>query len=166
MIALVTQQAILFNDTVKSNIGYGNQAASFDDIVSAAKSPHMPTISHSCSSPELRYDHRRAEVKLSGGQRQRIAIGRCWKTLPASFWTRPHRPSTPVGREVQIALDMLMKDRTSFVIAHRLSTIMNADKIIVLKNGGSSSRAGTRNSWRGTANTRVSMNSSSGTSRR
>jgi subfamily B ATP-binding cassette protein MsbA len=136
LIAMVTQQTVLFNDTVKSNIGYGNQAASFDDIVRAAKAAYADDFIRALPQG---YDTIIGEsgVKLSGGQRQRIAIARALlKNAPILVLDEATSSlDTQSEREVQSALDMLMKDRTSFVIAHRLSTIMNADRIIVLKNG-------------------------------
>jgi subfamily B ATP-binding cassette protein MsbA len=136
LIAIVTQQTVLFNDTVKNNIGYGYQAASFDDIVSAAQAAYADDFIRALPQG---YDTIIGEsgVKLSGGQRQRIAIARALlKNAPILILDEATSSlDTQSEREVQSALDMLMKDRTSFVIAHRLSTIMNADRIIVLKNG-------------------------------
>jgi subfamily B ATP-binding cassette protein MsbA len=136
LIAMVTQQTVLFNDTVKNNIGYGNQAASFDDIVRAAQAAYADDFIRALPRG---YDTIIGEsgVKLSGGQRQRIAIARALlKNAPILILDEATSSlDTQSEREVQSALDMLMKDRTSFVVAHRLSTIMNADRIIVLKNG-------------------------------
>jgi subfamily B ATP-binding cassette protein MsbA len=134
--AIVTQQTILFNDTVKDNIAYGNTARSFDDVVRAAQSAYADGFIQALPSG---YDTIIGEsgVKLSGGQRQRIAIARALlKDAPILILDEATSSlDTQSEREVQKALDTLMQGRTSFVIAHRLSTIMNADRIIVLKDG-------------------------------
>lgn len=134
--AVVTQQTLLFNDTVKNNIAYGNPAASFDDIVAAAKAAYADEFIRSLPKG---YDTVIGEsgVKLSGGQRQRLAIARALiKDAPLLILDEATSSlDSESEREVQKALERLMKGRTSFVIAHRLSTIMNADRIIVLKNG-------------------------------
>ncbi len=134
--AIVTQQTILFNDTVRNNIAYGNTAKSFDDVVNAARSAYADDFIRSLPQG---YDTiiGEAGVKLSGGQRQRIAIARALlKDAPILILDEATSSlDTQSEREVQIALDRLMAGRTSFVIAHRLSTIMNADRIIVLKDG-------------------------------
>jgi ATP-binding cassette, subfamily B, bacterial MsbA len=136
LIAIVTQQTFLFNDTVKENIAYGDVDRSFDDIVRAARSAYADEFIRSL--PEG-YETVIGEsgVKLSGGQRQRIAIARALlKDAPVLILDEATSSlDTQSEREVQKALDTLMKGRTSFVIAHRLTTIMNADRIIVLKNG-------------------------------
>jgi len=134
--AIVTQQTILFNDTVKDNIAYGNTTRSFDDVVRAARSAFADGFIRALP---LGYDTIIGEsgVKLSGGQRQRIAIARALlKDAPILVLDEATSSlDTQSEREVQKALDALMQGRTSFVIAHRLSTIMNADRIIVLKDG-------------------------------
>jgi subfamily B ATP-binding cassette protein MsbA len=134
--AIVTQQTILFNDTIKNNIAYGNTAKSFDDTVLAARSAYADDFIRQLPDG---YDTVIGEsgVKLSGGQRQRISIARALlKDAPILILDEATSSlDTQSEREVQRALDTLMKGRTSFVIAHRLSTIMNADRIIVLKNG-------------------------------
>jgi subfamily B ATP-binding cassette protein MsbA len=134
--AIVTQQTILFNDTVKDNISYGNTSRSFDEVVRAARSAHADGF---IQALPLGYDTIIGEsgVKLSGGQRQRIAIARALlKNAPILILDEATSSlDTQSEREVQKALDTLMQGRTSFVIAHRLSTIMNADRIIVLKDG-------------------------------
>lgn len=136
LIAIVTQQTILFNDTVKNNIAYGDHAGSFDEVVRAAKAAYADEFIRALP---LGYDTIIGEsgVKLSGGQRQRIAIARALlKDAPILILDEATSSlDSESEREVQNALDRLMKGRTSFVIAHRLSTIMNADRIIVLKNG-------------------------------
>lgn len=135
--AIVTQQTFLFNDTVKNNIAYGDTNKQFDDIVRAARSAYAEDF---ISALPMGYDTVIGEsgVKLSGGQRQRIAIARALlKNAPILILDEATSSlDTQSEREVQNALDTLMKGRTSFVIAHRLSTIMNADRIIVLKDGG------------------------------
>ena len=136
LIAIVTQQTILFNDTVRNNIAYGNMAKSFEDVMNAAKSAYADDFIEKLPH---RYETiiGEAGVKLSGGQRQRIAIARALlKDAPVLILDEATSSlDTQSEREVQNALDRLMVGRTSFVIAHRLSTIMNADRIIVLKEG-------------------------------
>ena len=134
--AIVTQQTFLFNDTVKDNIAYGDTGRQFEDVVSAARSAYAEDFIQALPQG---YDTVIGEsgVKLSGGQRQRIAIARALlKNAPILILDEATSSlDTQSEREVQNALDTLMKGRTSFVIAHRLSTIMNADRIIVLKDG-------------------------------
>lgn len=134
--AIVTQQTFLFNDTVKDNIAYGDTSRQFEDIVRAARSAYAEDFIRALP---LGYDTVIGEsgVKLSGGQRQRIAIARALlKNAPILILDEATSSlDTRSEREVQHALDTLMKGRTSFVIAHRLSTIMTADRIIVLKDG-------------------------------
>jgi ATP-binding cassette, subfamily B, bacterial MsbA len=134
--AMVTQQTFLFNDSVKDNIAYGDTNRQFEDIVRAAQSAYAEEFIRAL--PEG-YDTIIGEsgVKLSGGQRQRIAIARALlKNAPILILDEATSSlDTQSEREVQNALDSLMKGRTSFVIAHRLSTIMNADRILVLKDG-------------------------------
>jgi subfamily B ATP-binding cassette protein MsbA len=134
--AIVTQQTFLFNDTVRDNIAYGDTGRPFEDIVRAARSAYAEDFIRALP---LGYDTVIGEsgVKLSGGQRQRIAIARALlKNAPILILDEATSSlDTQSEREVQNALDTLMKGRTSFVIAHRLSTIMNADRIIVLKDG-------------------------------
>ncbi len=136
LMAIVTQQTFLFNDTVKDNIAYGNAALSFDYVVRAARSAYADEFIQALPQG---YETVIGEsgVKLSGGQRQRIAIARALlKDAPILILDEATSSlDTQSEREVQRALDTLMQGRTSFVIAHRLSTIMNADRIIVLKDG-------------------------------
>ncbi|OGW29369.1 MAG: lipid A export permease/ATP-binding protein MsbA [Nitrospirae bacterium GWC2_57_13] len=136
LMAVVTQQTILFNDTVRGNIAYGRPDCSDAEVRRAAEAAYAHEF---ISTLPKGYDTIIGEsgAKLSGGQRQRVAIARALlKDAPILILDEATSSlDTESEREVQGALDRLMKGRTSFVIAHRLSTIMNADRIIVLKNG-------------------------------
>jgi len=136
IMAIVTQQTILFNDTVRDNIAYGNTTRPFEDISQAARSAYADDFIQSLPKG---YETVIGEsgIKLSGGQRQRISIARALlKNAPILILDEATSSlDTESEREVQKALDVLMQGRTSFVIAHRLSTILNADRIIVLKDG-------------------------------
>ncbi len=135
-IAMVTQQTILFNDTVRNNIAYGDQTASEDAIFRAAKAAHAFDFIQNLPNG---FDTLIGEsgARLSGGQRQRISIARAiLKDAPILILDEATSSlDTESEREVQKALENLIKDRTTFVIAHRLSTIKNAARIIVLKDG-------------------------------
>jgi subfamily B ATP-binding cassette protein MsbA len=135
-IAMVTQQTILFNDTVRNNIAYGDQEASEQKIHDAAKAAYAYDFIKIL--PEG-FDTIIGEggARLSGGQCQRIAIARAiLKNAPILILDEATSAlDTESEREVQNALENLMKDRTTLVIAHRLSTIKNADSIIVIKDG-------------------------------
>jgi ATP-binding cassette, subfamily B, bacterial MsbA len=135
-IAMVTQQTILFNDTVRNNIGYGDQQADDQQIHDAARAAHAYNF---IQALPLGFDTIIGEggARLSGGQRQRISIARALlKNAPILILDEATSAlDTESEREVQKALENLMKDRTTLVIAHRLSTIKNADRIIVIKHG-------------------------------
>lgn len=135
-IAIVTQQTILFNDTVRNNIAYGNIEKSDEDVVRAAKIANAHEFIEELPD---RYNTLIGEngVKLSGGQQQRISIARAvLKDAPILILDEATSSlDAESEREVQNALDHLMKNRTTYVIAHRLSTIKNADRIIVLRDG-------------------------------
>lgn len=135
-IAMVTQQTILFNDTVRNNIAYGDQEAPEQTIHDAAKAAHAYDFIQALPQG---FDTMIGEggARLSGGQRQRIAIARAiLKNAPILILDEATSAlDTESEREVQNALENLMKDRTTLVIAHRLSTIKNADRIIVIKDG-------------------------------
>jgi len=135
-IAMVTQQTILFNDSVRNNIAYGDQEATEEQICSAAKAAHALGFIHELPKG---FDTIIGEggARLSGGQRQRISIARAiLKNAPILILDEATSAlDTESEREVQKALENLMKDRTTFVIAHRLSTIKNADRIVVIKDG-------------------------------
>ena len=135
-IALVSQEPILFDDTVRENICYGKKSASEDEIISAAKS----AAAHEFIS-ELPdgYDTVIGEkgFSLSGGQKQRISIARAFlKNAPILLLDEATSSlDTESEHLVQEAINSLMENRTTLVIAHRLSTIINSKKIIVLENG-------------------------------
>ena len=135
-IAIVTQQTILFNDTVKNNIAYGDIDRTEDEIINAAKAANAHDFIMKLPNG---YDSNIGELgtKLSGGEKQRISIARALlKNAPILILDEATSSlDTEAEIEVQEALDNLMKDRTTLVIAHRLSTIRNADRIIALVNG-------------------------------
>ena len=135
-IAMVTQQTILFNDTVRNNIAYGDQQASEQQVLEAARAAHAYAFIQALPNG---YDTMIGEggARLSGGQRQRISIARAiLKNAPILILDEATSAlDTESEHEVQKALENLMKDRTTLVIAHRLSTIKNADRIIVIKDG-------------------------------
>jgi len=135
-IAMVTQQTILFNDTVRNNIAYGDHQAPELQIIEAAKAAHAYDFIQALPSG---FDTMIGEggARLSGGQRQRISIARAiLKNAPILILDEATSAlDTESEHEVQKALENLMKDRTTLVIAHRLSTIKNADRIIVIKDG-------------------------------
>jgi len=135
-IALVTQDPILFDESVAENIGLGRLGATRDDIEAAARD----AAAHEFITllPEG-YDTRVGEggLKLSGGQRQRIAIARAMlRNAPILLLDEATSAlDTESERQVQEALARLMKNRTTIVIAHRLSTVLDADRIYVMDRG-------------------------------
>jgi len=135
-IGIVTQETILFNDTVRSNIAYGRQDASFEEIVAAAT---MANAHDFVSALPAGYDTVIGEKgeMLSGGERQRLAIARAILKNPAILILDEATSAldTESERLVQDAIDRLMLGRTVFVIAHRLSTVTHADRIVVLEEG-------------------------------
>jgi subfamily B ATP-binding cassette protein MsbA len=135
-IALVTQQTILFNDTVRNNIAYGNLACSDQEIIEAAKAANAHDFIQKLPQG---YETIIGEqgVKLSGGERQRLSIARALlKNAPILILDEATSSlDSDSETEVQNALERLMKGRTVFVIAHRLSTIRNATRIVALSDG-------------------------------
>lgn len=135
--ALVTQEVLLFNDTVANNIAFGStRQLSQEEIRNAAKAAHALEFIEAL--PEgFETQVGEGGMRLSGGQRQRIAIARAvLKNAPILILDEATSAlDNESERYVQEALDELMVGRTSFVVAHRLSTIENADRIVVLKDG-------------------------------
>ncbi|MBN1574376.1 MAG: ATP-binding cassette domain-containing protein [Deltaproteobacteria bacterium] len=135
-IGIVTQQTILFSDTIRNNIAYGNMDTSQEEIDNAAKAANAYNFIKRL--PEG-YDTMIGEdgARLSGGERQRLSIARALlKDAPVLILDEATSSlDTESEKEVQKALENLMKGRTTFVIAHRLSTIQHADRIMVVVGG-------------------------------
>ena len=135
--AIVTQQTILFNDTVENNIAYGNIGQPHEKIVEAAEAAFAHNFIRNLPEGYKTLIGEQG-VKLSGGERQRLSIARALlKNAPILILDEATSSLDSESEvEVQKALDFLMRGRTTLVIAHRLSTIRKADRIIVLSNGG------------------------------
>ena len=136
MIGLVTQEPILFNDTIKNNIMYGSNHINEEQIYNATK---IANIYDYINSIKDKLDTNIGEkgTKLSGGQKQRISIARAILKNPPILVLDEATSSLDSESElkVQNAINNLVKDRTVIIIAHRLSTIKDADKIFVFNNG-------------------------------
>ncbi|MBN1595482.1 ABC transporter ATP-binding protein [candidate division FCPU426 bacterium] len=136
LIGLVTQETILFNDTIRNNIAYGKPQAALQEIEAAAKAANAHGF---IMQTRHGYDTAIGErgVRLSGGQRQRLAIARAILKNPPILILDEATSAldTESERLIQDALEKLMKNRTTFVIAHRLSTVQHADQIVVLDEG-------------------------------
>jgi len=135
-IAIVTQETILFNDTVRGNIAYGLSGVKQEDIERAAGQAHIHDVIMQLSLGYNTFIGERG-TKLSGGERQRMAIARALlKNAPILILDEAtSQLDTESERLVQEALNRLMAGRTVFIIAHRLSTVRNADRIVVLNAG-------------------------------
>jgi ATP-binding cassette, subfamily B, bacterial MsbA len=136
-IALVSQEVMLFNDTIAANIAYGAKAgASEAEIITAAESAHAWEYIRELPEGLSTMVGERG-VKLSGGQRQRLAIARAiLKNAPILILDEATSAlDTQSERHVQAALETLMRGRTTLVIAHRLSTVEKADRIVVMDRG-------------------------------
>jgi len=135
-IGLVTQQTILFNDTIKYNISYGNQEKTDQEIISAAKAANAHQFIENLPQG---YDTIIGEqgVRVSGGEKQRLTIARAiLKNAPILILDEATSSlDSESEKAVQKALENLMVNRTTIVIAHRLSTIKKANKIIVISQG-------------------------------
>ncbi len=136
LMGIVTQEPILFNDTVVNNIAFGMESVSEEEVVNAAKIANAHDF---IVNLDKGYDTNIGDrgANLSGGQRQRLAIARAVLKNPPVLILDEATSSLDTESEklVQEALTNLMKNRTSVVIAHRLSTIQHADEIVVIKDG-------------------------------
>ena len=134
--AMVSQNVVLFDDTIAANIAYGDAQPDPARIEAAAKAAHLADV---ITALPAGYDTEIGDngMRLSGGQRQRLAIARAiYKDAPILILDEATSAlDTESERAVQQALDGLMQGRTTLVIAHRLSTIEHADRIVVLEHG-------------------------------
>ena len=134
--AMVSQHVVLFDDTIAANIAYGDPTPDRQKIEEAARAAHLADVI--AQLPET-YETLIGDngMRLSGGQRQRLAIARAiYKNAPILILDEATSAlDTESERAVQMALDTLMKNRTTLVIAHRLSTIEHANRIVVLQEG-------------------------------
>jgi ABC-type multidrug transport system fused ATPase/permease subunit len=135
-IGFVTQESFLFNGTVRENLLLGKRNATDSEIIQALKAAHAFEFTQSLPHG-LDTNVGERGIKLSGGEKQRISIARALLKNPPILLLDEATASvdTQTEKEIQSALDQLMKNRTSFVIAHRLSTIINADLICVMDHG-------------------------------
>lgn len=135
-IGMVPQDTVLFNDTIAYNIRYGRPDATDEEVRDAAR---MAQIGDFIESLPHGYETQVGErgLKLSGGEKQRVAIARTILKAPPILILDEATSAldTHTEREIQSALDTVAKDRTTLVIAHRLSTVVDADEIIVLREG-------------------------------
>jgi subfamily B ATP-binding cassette protein MsbA len=136
LMGLVTQDSILFNDTVKNNILIGKEDANDDEVIDALKIANAWEFVKDLPSG-IQTNIGDSGGKLSGGQKQRLSIARAvLKNPPIMILDEATSAlDTESERLVQVALENMMKNRTSIVIAHRLSTIQNADQIVVMSKG-------------------------------
>jgi ATP-binding cassette subfamily B protein len=135
-IGVVLQDPLLFNDTIRNNIAYGQPDASMNEIIAAAQAANAhPFISQMPDGYDTLVGDRGS--RLSVGERQRVAIARALVKDPKVIVLDEATASLDAESEamVQEAIEHLMKNRTTFVIAHRLATVVNADRIVVLRDG-------------------------------
>jgi len=135
-IGIVTQETVLFNDTVSANIAYGNKDIDINKVIESAKTANAHDFIMKMPQQYNTVIGERG-FKLSGGERQRLAIARAvFKNPPILvFDEATSQLDSKAEKLVQEAIDRLMEGRTVFVIAHRLSTIKHADTIVVMENG-------------------------------
>lgn len=136
LFSIVTQEIILFNDTIKNNISCGDSSIPLEQVIEAAKRANAHEFIEQTENGYNTVIGDRG-IRLSGGQRQRIAIARAiLKNAPIMILDEATSSlDTESETLIQEAIETLMMDRTSIIIAHRLSTIKTADRIIVLENG-------------------------------
>ncbi len=136
LMGIVTQDTILFNDTVYNNISYGKPGATLEEVIEASKAANAHSFIQKMKDGYRTYIQERGE-RLSGGEGQRIAIARAILKDPAILILDEATSDMDSESEtlIQEALSRLLKSRTAIIIAHRLSTIKNADKIVVIKDG-------------------------------
>jgi ATP-binding cassette, subfamily B, heavy metal transporter len=135
-IGIVPQDTVLFNDTIEYNISYGNTKATHQDIVKAAKMAQIhPFIEKLPEQYKTKVGER--GLKLSGGEKQRVAIARTILKNPSIliFDEATSALDTETEKEIQAALRTVSVNRSTLIIAHRLSTVVDADQILVLKDG-------------------------------
>ena len=136
VIGMVPQDTVLFNDTIAYNIRYGRPGASDEEVTAAAEAAQIgPFIRQLPEGYKAMVGER--GLKLSGGEKQRVAIARTILKSPPILILDEATSAldTRTEQEIQAALDVVSKNRTTLVIAHRLSTVISADEIIVLKDG-------------------------------
>ena len=135
-ISLITQETLLFNESILDNIRYGNMSSNDDEIQAIADISGVSKFANQLPD-KLNTIVGESGIKLSGGQRQRIAIARALiKDAPILIMDEATSSlDNLTEKEIQSALDELMKDKTTIIIAHRLSTIQNADVIFTLEKG-------------------------------
>lgn len=135
-IGMVPQDTVLFNDSIGYNIEYGRPGASLEDVRQAAQmaqvGPFIETLPKGYETPVGERG-----LKLSGGEKQRVAIARTILKAPSILILDEATSAldTKTERDIQTALDVVSRNRTTVVIAHRLSTVINADEILVLREG-------------------------------
>ena len=135
-IGIVPQDTVLFNDTIRYNIAYGDPNATEDDVIRAAKAAHIHDFITSLPDG---YDSTVGErgLKLSGGEKQRVAIARTILKNPAVLILDEATSALDSRSEkaIQAELRDIAANRTTLIIAHRLSTVVDADQILVLERG-------------------------------
>ena len=134
--SIVSQDVILFDETIKTNIAYGKQNANLQEIKNACQKANCDEFINGLPNKLNEYVGEKG-VKLSGGQKQRVAIARAFlKNSPFLLLDEATSSlDSKSERKIQVSLAKLMKNKTSLVIAHRLSTILDADKIVLLHKG-------------------------------
>jgi subfamily B ATP-binding cassette protein MsbA len=136
LIGIVTQETILFNDTVRNNIAYGLDDCSLEKVIDAARAANAHNFIQEMPNGYESLIGERG-VKISGGERQRLALARAILKNPPILILDEATSALDTESEilVQEAIERLMAGRTSIVIAHRLSTVQHADRIVVLESG-------------------------------